>query len=168
MSEPSEHDFEQLLEANKEKIYRICRIYAIAPLEPQDLFQEVIFQVWKSFSSFKGKSSVSTWIYRIALNVCHRAKTKLGKEHNKLVRMESIHFLPQESDIDEHSQERYQALHSCISSLNDADKSIIVLHLEELPYKEIASITGLSENYVAVKMTRIRKLLFDCITHKLK
>ncbi|MEZ7924314.1 MAG: sigma-70 family RNA polymerase sigma factor [Flavobacteriales bacterium] len=64
--------YEQLLENNKEKIYRICKIYAVSPLEPQDLFQEVIFAIWKSLPTFKGNSSVDTWIYRITLNICLR------------------------------------------------------------------------------------------------
>jgi RNA polymerase sigma factor (sigma-70 family) len=168
MQYKAEQTFEQVLEENKESIYRICRIYAVSPIEPQDLFQEVVFQVWKSFSTFKGKSAVSTWIYRIALNVCYRSKMKLEKKNSKTVRLESIQFLPAENSPDENQQEKYQALRDCISLLNESDKSIVVLYLEELPYKEIAAITGLTENHIAVKMKRIRKMLFDCITNKLK
>ena len=71
--------FEQLLENNKAKIYRICKIYAVSPLEPQDLFQEVIFAIWKSLPTFKGNSSIDTWIYRITLNICLRSKQKSEK-----------------------------------------------------------------------------------------
>jgi len=70
----------KLLEQNKQKIYRICRIYAVSPLEPEDLFQEVVFQIWKSYPRFKGNSSIDTWVYRIALNVCLRSKMKLEKK----------------------------------------------------------------------------------------
>jgi len=163
-----EQTFEQILEGNKEKIYRICRIYAVSPIEPQDLFQEVVYQIWKSFSTFKSKSSISTWIYKIALNVCHRSKLQLERKNHKMVQLESIQFVPVESSPDKSQQEKYKALHDCISSLNESDQSIIILYLEELPYKEIAAITGLTENHVAVKMKRIRKVLFDCITSKLK
>ena len=76
-------NFEHLLETNKETIYRICRIYAVSPIEPQDLFQEVVYQIWRSLGSFKGKSSINTWIYRIALNVCMRSKLKLEKSEKK-------------------------------------------------------------------------------------
>ena len=168
MQNKAELTFIQTLEDNKDKIYRICRIYAVSPVEPQDLFQEVVFQVWKSFSTFKGKSSISTWIYKIALNVCYRSKMKLEKNNSKMVRLESIRFEPAESTPDKGEEEKYQALHDCISSLNESDKSIVILYLEELPYKEIAAITGLIENHIAVKMKRIRKMLFDCITNKLK
>jgi RNA polymerase sigma-70 factor (ECF subfamily) len=168
MQNKAELTFIQILEDNKNKIYRICRIYAVSPVEPQDLFQEVIFQVWKSFSTFKGKSSISTWIYKIALNVCYRSKMNLEKNNSKMVRLESIQFEPAESTPDKSQQEKYKALHDCISSLNEIDQSIVILYLEELPYKEIAAITGLTENHIAVKMKRIRKMLFDCITNKLK
>lgn len=162
-----EIDFEEILEKNKHKIYRICKIYAVSPIEPQDLFQEVVFQIWKSYSTFKGTSHISTWIYRISLNVCLRSKMKFDKKNNKMLRLESIQFLTPKHIPDESNQERYQFLRDCISSLNEADKSIVILYLEDLSYKEIASITGLSENHIAVKMKRIRKKLFDCITPKL-
>jgi len=168
MQNPAERTFEQVLEDNKDRIYRICRIYAVSPVEPQDLFQEVVFQVWKSFSTFKGGSAISTWIYRIALNVCYRSKISLEKKNSKTVRLESIQFEPAESTPDKTQEEKYKALHDCIFSLNESDRAIIILYLEELPYKEIAVITGLTENHIAVKMKRIRKMLFDCITNKLK
>lgn len=168
MQNKAERTFIQILEDNKDKIYRICRIYAVSPVEPQDLFQEVVFQVWKSFSTFKGKSSISTWIYKIALNVCYRSKMKLEKNNSRMVLLESIQFEPAESTTDKSQEEKYKALHDCISSLNESEQSIVILYLEEQPYKEIAVITGLTENHIAVKMKRIRKMLFDCITNKLK
>jgi len=93
---------------------------------------------------------------------------KLEKNTDKTIRLESIQFVRAESTPDISQQEKYQALHDCISSLNESDQSIIILYLEELPYKEIATITGLTENHIAVKMKRIRKVLLDCITPKLK
>jgi len=158
--------FEDVLENNKEKVYRICKIYAVAPIEPQDLFQEVVFQIWKSLPSFKGNSGIDTWVYKIALNVGQRSKLKLEKQNDKVIRLESILFTPVVTD--DHSQEeRYQALRECIDLLNESDQSLMVLYLEDLPYKEIAVITGLTENHIAVKMKRIRQLLFECITPKL-
>ena len=81
--------------------------------------------------------------------------------------MESIQFSPADLPPNEEEREKYQALRDCIATLNESDKTIVVLYLEELPYKEIATITGLTENHIAVKMKRIRKTLFDCITKKL-
>jgi RNA polymerase sigma-70 factor (ECF subfamily) len=160
--------FEEILEKNKYKIYRICNIYAVAPIEPQDLFQEVIFQIWKSLDNFKGKSSIGTWVYKITINVCLRSKSKLDKDNNKTDRFESIHFTPIESEVDVSEQEKFRYLKQCIATLNEVDTSLIVLYLDDLSYKEIAVITGLSENHIAVKMKRIRKKLFECIAPKIK
>lgn len=159
--------FEEILENNKYKNYRICNIYAVAPIEPQDLFQEVIFQIWKSLDKFKGKSSIDTWVYKIAINVCLRSKMKFDKSNNKTDGFESIHFTPIEKEIDAFEQEKFTYLKECISTLNGTDTSLIVLYLDDLSYKEIAVITGLSENHIAVKMKRIRKKLFECITPKI-
>lgn len=79
MINQTEQIFSEILEENKHKIYRICRVYAVSPIEPQDLFQDVVIQVWKSLPSFPGKSSVSTWVYKIALNVCYTSKIRLEK-----------------------------------------------------------------------------------------
>lgn len=160
--------FEQTLERNKYKIYRICNIYAVTPIEPQDLFQEVVFQIWKSLDKFKGKSSIDTWVYKIAINVCLRSKMKFDKSNNKTDRFESIHFTPIEKEIDVSEQEKFAYLKECISILNETDTSLIVLYLDDLSYKEIAVVTGLSENHIAVKMKRIRKKLFECIAPKIK
>jgi len=160
-------NFEEVLESNKETIYRICRIYAISPIEPQDLFQEVVYQIWKSLPSFKGKSSIDTWVYRIALNVCMRSKLKLEKKREKTIRFDAIQFKASDNTLNEDDDEKYKFLKTCIAMLNESDTSIIVLYLEDISYKQIAEITGLTENHVAVKMKRIRKKLFECINPKL-
>ena len=163
----SQNTFDQLLKENKHKIYRICRIYAATPIAPRDLFQEVIFQIWKSLPNFKGNSSIDTWVYRIALNVCLRSKMKLDRSNQKTARLDAIHYTPVAETIDPFEEEKFKYLKECIATLNESDSSIIVLYLDELSYKEIAEITGLSENHIAVKMKRIRKKLFDCITPKI-
>lgn len=159
--------FEEILERNKHKIFRICNIYAVPPIEPQDLFQEVIFQIWKSLDSFNSNSSIDTWVYRICINVCLRSKMKLDKSYSNTERLESIHFTPIDKETDTFEQEKLKYLKECISSLNETDTSLIVLFLDDLSYKEIATITGLSENHIAVKMKRIRRKLFECITPKI-
>lgn len=168
MQNLTEQDFSEILEENKHKIYRLCKIYAVSPIEPQDLFQEVVIQVWKSLPTFKGNSNISTWVYKIAINVCYTSKARLEKKSNNFVRLDSIKIQPAEIPPDQDQKEKYLVLRECISTLNEVDKSIVVLSLEELPYKEISEITGLTENHIAVKMKRIRKSLLKCITQKLK
>jgi RNA polymerase sigma-70 factor (ECF subfamily) len=165
----SEQVFQKVLEDNKTSILRICRVYAVAPLAPEDLFQEVVFQIWKAFDSFKGKSSRNTWVYRIALNVCLRSKMKWQNTSKKTVQLEAIQFaLAGESTVAPDQEEKYQLLKACITTLNEVDQSIMVLYLEELSYREIATITGLTENNIAVKMKRIKQRLLKCIAPKLR
>lgn len=160
--------FEAIIEANKASIYRICRIYAVPPMEAVDLFQEVVYHTWKSFDSYNGAAQVNTWIYRIAINVCIRYKLKLDKHNNKTKRLSAITILPATESSDSGQEERFVALRSCIQTLKEGDRSIVILYLEGLAYKEISEVTGLTENHIAVKMKRIRTLLFDCISSKLK
>ena len=168
MQKQATNTFEKILEENKGGIYRICKIYAVSPIEPQDLFQEVVFHIWKSYETFNEKSNISTWIYKIALNVCSRSKMQFERLNNKTTRLESIEFGLSETPTDHSKQMKYKALYDCISYLNDTDKAIVILHLEELPYKEIAALTDLTENHIAVKMKRIKNILLNCITPKLK
>ena len=159
-------DFESIIDTHKSSVYRICRIYAKDPMEPEDLFQEVVLQAWKSFSSFSGKSQIGTWLYRVALNVCLSTKHKLDKKDQQTVRLDAISFEP--GDWDGEEDEKYQWLRLCMASLKAADRSLLVLYLEELSYAEIGKVLGLTENHVAVKMKRIRSKLFDCITQRME
>ncbi len=168
MQKPEEQNFRKILDSNKDRIFRICKIYAVSPIEPQDLFQEVVFQIWKSISTFKGKSNINTWIYKITLNVCSRYKMNFENGNNNTVRLDSIEFKLAEAPQDTHQEERYKALRYCISLLKESHQSLIILHLDELAHKEIATVTGLTENHIAVKMKRVREILLNCITPKLK
>lgn len=162
-----DQDFIDIIEENKHKIYRICKLYAFHPLKPSDLFQEIIYQVWKSLPNFKGQSAMSSWIYRIALNVSYRSNLQNKKLNSSMVKLDTVVIENLNLTDSSDSQMQYNALQACIRQLNKADQSILVLYLEELPYLEIANIIGITENYVAVKMKRIREMLFKCITPKL-
>ncbi|MBL4716598.1 MAG: RNA polymerase [Bacteroidetes bacterium] len=153
------------LEKNKDRIFRMCRAYSTDNENAKDLFQDVVLQIWKSLPSFKELSTIDTWIYRITLNVCIRANLQLKKREDKTVRLDSIHFENLESGSNDNFEERekYKPLYGCISKLSETDRSIILLFLEDLSYKEISSVTGLTENHVAVKLKRIKKKLFNCL-----
>jgi RNA polymerase sigma-70 factor (ECF subfamily) len=168
MKNSDDPSFEQVIEDNKATIYRICKVYAIVPVEPEDLFQEVILHIWKAFSNFHGKAKISTWIYRIALNVCMRYKSRLDKSSANMIRLDAIEFQVPAATPDLYVQEQSNALYECIRSLNDIDQSIAILILDELSYKQIADITGLTENHIAVKMKRMKKMLLNCINSKLR
>jgi RNA polymerase sigma-70 factor (ECF subfamily) len=167
MDQELENNFLKALEQNQQKLLRVCSVYAEDDDDKKDLFQEAVIHIWQSMPSFEEKSSLSTWMFRVTLNVCLRLQSKQLKKRDRFLKMDSIsiaHIKDEETHHEEH--ERLIKLRSCIKKLNDADKAVITLYLEELPYSEISSITGLTENNVAVKLKRIKSKLLDCITEK--
>ncbi|MEX0315428.1 MAG: RNA polymerase sigma factor [Allomuricauda sp.] len=168
MDKNLENTFLELLQHSKEKIFRICVSYTKDTDEAKDLFQEVLVNIWKSLPNFKGDSALTTWVYRITLNVSLRYKTKLLKEKSKLSRATSVTIEPVDHPSQEDSNEKKLALlRACVRGLNEVDKAVVTLYLEELSYKEISKITGLKENTVAVRIKRIKNKLLNCINEKL-
>ena len=150
--------FMEVLEKNKNKIFRICKVYGKDDQDAKDFFQEVLIQIWKSLPSFNEQASISTWIYRITLNVCMRASINAKK-----VRHTSLHGIDIKAEPASpfENQEKYQRLYTCISKLPDTEKSIVLLVLEDMSYKEISQIIGLSENHIAVKFKRLKEKLYN-------
>ncbi|MFK7812575.1 MAG: RNA polymerase sigma factor [Maribacter sp.] len=168
MTKELEKIFLEALELNQQKLFRICSVYAKDSEETKDLFQEAVVNIWKSLSSFKGKSAIGTWMYRVTLNTCLRLRSGRIKNQEKFIRMDSIILNKvNEEKLSDDKNDRLNQLRSCIRLLNDADKAVISLYLEELPYVNISSILGLTENNVAVKVKRIKKKLLNCINEKL-
>ncbi len=167
MAKHLENIFLNALEEHQFKLLRICSVYAKDEDDTKDLFQEVLVNIWKSMPSFKENSAIGTWMYRITLNVCLRLKTKEIRKQKKLLRLDSRAINIYKTDTSDDGQniqrEQLVQLRNCIKKLNEADKAVITLYLEELPYKEISSITGLTENNIAVKIKRIKKKLLNCI-----
>jgi len=137
-------------------IYKICKLYADGE-DRDDLKQEIIYQLWKSYPSYRGDSKFQTWMYRVALNTA-----MLGLRARK---MKYTGLTDQELKISEdpselHEEEaRAQQLYRQIYKLKDLDKTIIFLYLEQCSYEEIAEITGISSKNVSVRLTRIREKL---------
>lgn len=164
----NENLFLDLLENNKTQILRICAVYSRDEEEKKDMYQEVLINLWKSLGSFRGESALSTWVYRVALNTCMQAGIKAKRHSANHEKIESIHFKTVQNDDESGEKlERVKQLHACIRQLGDIDKNIVMLSLDELSYKEIAGITGLTENHVAVRMKRLREKLFNCLNTKL-
>lgn len=164
MKKEQETIFLSALEQNREKLFRICLMYAKDDEDAKDLFQEVVIHIWRSLNTFKGNSSVSTWMYRVALNICLRFKSKHIKNQSQFIRLDSItiaNFGSEEKS--EVENEKLQRLRTCVKKLNEGDKAIVTLYLEGLAYREISSILGLSENHIAVKIKRIKLKLLNCI-----
>ena len=168
MDQKLESAFLTALEQNQQRLLRVCSIYAGDADDKKDLFQESLINIWQSMPSFEEKSSLSTWMFRITLNVCLRLQTKQGKKRDLFRKLDSLTIEPvHDEETSQDEQDRLIKLRSCIKKLNDADKAVIALFLEELSYKEIADITGLTENNVAVKIKRIKMKLLNCINEML-
>ena len=167
MDQDLENTFLSALEQNQQKLLRICSVYAENAEDKKDLFQEALINIWQAMPSFEAKSSLSTWMFRITLNVCLRLQSRQEKKRNHFVKVNSItidNIKDEEPSHEDH--ERLIKLRNCIKKLNDADRAVITLYLEELPYKEISEITGLTENHLAVMVKRIKEKLLNCITER--
>ena len=142
--------FIQYIKEHEALIYKIARVYSATPEDLEDLYQEIVYQAWKSFASFRQDSRFSTWLYRIALNtsITHSARSKrssvqeLGDIH--------IHY------ADPHLEEQVEMLYSEVSRLDKIEKAIVLLYLEGRSYEEIASITGFSATNIGTRLSRIR------------
>ena len=150
-----EQQFVQTINQHQGILHKVCGIYCSNATEREDLFQEMVLQLWKAFPSFRSEAKISTWMYRIALNT---AISGLRKKKIAITELEKVSFQiedKQEANIEEELQHLYKA----IEHLSDVEKSIVLLYLEDKPYEEIAEITGITANYVAVKMSRIKEKL---------
>jgi RNA polymerase sigma-70 factor (ECF subfamily) len=147
--------FLQTINEHQRILHKVCRMYTSNQDDHNDLFQEMVLQLWKAFPSFRNEAKITTFMYRIALNT---AISGIRKKKVKTTELESISFQIQET-TEENYNDELKLLYASIEQLSDVEKSIVLLFLEDKPYDEIAEITGISANYVAVKMNRIKEKL---------
>lgn len=145
------------LRENQSLIYRIASIYTKTIEDRNDLTQEIIYQLWKSFDTFSKKSSLSTWMYRVAMNV--------AIYHLKIANKKILTVPLDEQFLDFHEvdnseiEEKWQAFKQSIDNLNLLDQGIVILYLENKNYEEIAQIIGISTSNVGTKLSRIKEKL---------
>ena len=153
--ENAEQEFVSVVREYERVIYKVCYLYTTPNATLNDLYQEVVLNLWKAFPKFRRECKISTWIYRIALNTCI---SFIRKEKN----IPKIVTLNQEADRTEETDETQamlRQLYRMINRLGQLEKSIILLYLEEKSYEEIAEITGLTLTNVATKLSRIKDKL---------
>lgn len=149
--------FLSVIQSNKGILYKIANMYCKNVDDRQDLVQEIIIQLWKSFDKYDDNFKHSTWIYRISLNVAisfYRKENSRRKIANPLTDG-IINF--SDDDCCEDTETDLRILQQMISELKDLDKALMLLYLEEKSQKEIAQIIGISETNVATKINRIKK-----------
>ena len=150
----NEQDFSRIVREHKSTIYTVCYMFSKNEDEVNDLFQEVLINLWKGLQNFRGESDVRTWIYRISLNTCISCDRKKRKRKTIPLTMNINPF----TDSDEDSRQ-VQQLNRRISQLGPFDRAIILLWLENMSYEEIGEIVGISTKNVSVRLFRIKEKL---------
>ncbi|RYE20888.1 MAG: sigma-70 family RNA polymerase sigma factor [Sphingobacteriales bacterium] len=149
MSEP---EFLDLIKTHQGMIYKICRLYRDSPEDRDDLFQEIVFQLWKGIHTYRAEAKQGTWLYRIALNT---AIATFRKKKPIISYTEVLPDMADELPNDEIAIKR-ERLFAALKHLDDSEKAIITLYLDDFSYEQIAEVTGITENYVGVKLNRIK------------
>ena len=158
MQNQLEKNFLNDFEKNQNIVHKICRIYTTNQDQHNDLFQEITIQIWKNYSKFRGESKFSTWMYRVSLNtaitLCRKSSRSIKTQD-----FSEVSFKIKAEDYDDTKDEQLKALYDGIRELNDIEKALIFLYLEDKPYKEIAKTLGISEGNARVKMNRSKEKL---------
>lgn len=156
MPEKTQKYFVDMVFKNIAIIYKICNMYA-KESEKNDLQQEIIYQLWRSFPSYRGEAKFQSWMYRVALNTA-----LLGLRAKKIKYAEISENeinLPCEPYSKDDKNIKVKQLYYHISKLNDLDKTIIFLYLEQCTYEEISEITGINKKNISVRLVRIKEKL---------
>jgi RNA polymerase sigma-70 factor (ECF subfamily) len=157
-----EKEFLQIVNEHQGVILKVCRMYCNTQADAEDLFQEIVLQLWKSWPAFNRTSKVSTWMYRISLNTAitgfRRSKTR--PVFRSLSFEQDNYAEPPPLRIDVQYGPDLQA---AISRLNKFDRSLLLLYLDDKPYAEMAEILGLSVSNIGVKLNRIKKKLKELL-----
>lgn len=152
-----ETDFSKLIKDNQGLIIKVSRLYTHSLEDQEDLFQEIVLQLWKSYDSFQGNSKISTWMYRVALNTAitlFRKKTK-QPQTDELQDFHGKNFVEDNGE----KEQQISLLYKVIKMLPDVERAIVMMYLDDEPYREIAETLGITEVNARVKMNRLKKTL---------
>ncbi len=150
-----EASFVKQLQQNQNIIHKICRLYTRGDAAHKDLFQEITIQLWKAFPKFRGESKFSTWAYRVGLNTAitlYRKSTRTVQT----VDFEQQQFFISSEEYNPEVEERLKLMYEAVYQLNDIEKALVFMYLEDKDYTEIATTLGISEVNARVKMNRIK------------
>lgn len=159
----TEQEFTNIYNLHASKVHRLCLGYASGNNElAKEWHQETFIKVWKHRNSFKGKSSIDTWIYRIAVNVC---LGDLRKSRKSITINEDLLSNSVYDDNKNDDEKNIKKMYHCIDQLNEQNKALILLELENIPQTTIADTVGLAHGTLRTRLSRIRKSLLKCITN---
>ena len=154
-------DFVKLIKENEGIIFKVTTFYTNNEHDQNDLYQEIVYQLWKSFDSFRNESKISTWMYRVALNT---SITYLKKQKRRGTQVPIDRVILNKTDWSNSlHEEMVKTLYAQITKLNDLEKGIVLLYLEGNSYEEIANITGFTVTNVGTRLGRIKQKLKSAI-----
>jgi RNA polymerase sigma-70 factor (ECF subfamily) len=149
----SEKEFLSQLKEHQNIIYKLVHLYATSEEDKKDLYQEILFQAWKTYASFRGEAKFSTWLYRLLLNTIFTIQRKTNKvEYTDTTKYE-------EQLITTSSDDEKERLYKAIRTLSDTERAIVSLHLDGYDNKEVSELLGITANLVGVKLHRAKQQL---------
>lgn len=158
MSKEIQHNFVELLEKHQNIVHKVCRLYTNNYDAHNDLFQEITIQLWKAYPKFRGDSKFSTWMYRVALNTAITLYRKSKRTVNT-EEFDAIQYKIKSEEYDDTEEQQLKLLYKAVQQLNDIEKALVFLYLEDKNYREISETLGISEVNARVKMNRIKTKL---------
>lgn len=158
-----ETEFEKLILEHKRRIYTVCYMFSKDKDEIDDLFQEILINIWRGLKTYTGDKYLGTWIWKVSLNTCINASKK-NKKREKHIPLDLNISLYEDQDAE---STQIRQLHEKISQLGYIDRSLVLLWLENLSYDEIGSIMGMTANNVAVSLYRIKDKIKKGLTKKI-
>lgn len=165
MNQHTEIYFVNILEENQNILHKICKLYTTDLDAHKDLFQEMVIQLWKAYPNFKGESKFTTWAYRVALNTAislYRTKKRKITTVEWDNSLQNIRY----EEYDGEQEEQLKSLYAAVHQLNDIEKALVYMYLEDKDYAEISETLGISEVNARVKMNRIKTKLKTMINQK--
>lgn len=159
---PDEQQFLVLINENRPKILKVCRVYAWNAADQDDLYQEILFQIWRALPGLKQDTHANTWLYRIALNTSIsfvRRRAARGGQALALDHEQLTHHIESRQTHDGGAEEQLARLYDAIARLNEVEKALVTLFLEDFSYEEMAEVLGLSASNVGVMLHRAKKKL---------
>ena len=157
-----EHKFLELVTENRNRILRVCRVYAWNSADQDDLYQEVLFQIWRGLPALKEKQFADTWLYRVAINTAISFARKRALGASRVVHFEHADLtrtIESRQTTVENTDDRIADLYTAIYKLDPLEKALITLFLEDFTYEQMAEATGISANHVGVMLHRAKKKL---------
>jgi RNA polymerase sigma-70 factor, ECF subfamily len=157
-----EHEFLELVTENRNRILRVCRVYAWNSADQDDLYQEILFQIWLGLPALKEKQFANTWLYRVAINTAISFARKWASRYARVVHFEHADLtraIESRQTTEENADDRIANLYTAIYKLDPLEKAIIALFLEDFTYEQMAEATGITANNVGVMLHRAKKKL---------